>query len=136
MKFETSEIVRAKDYDQVLDILEAELRSMADRVERSGSCICAGRIKEASFAGLNRTNSIFIAKTNGHQVLLTAQMRYRPSLNLWCWLFLLIPTAFGWLVPILLYIYQMRTAQAAIEQLLRRLSQECEFCFSIEDGKR
>lgn len=119
MKFEASEILRADDPEEVLDMLEAELHEVADRIERSGFCICTGRIKDTSFGGLSQTSSVFIVKTNGHQVLLTAQLRYRPSLNLWCWLFLLIFTAFGWLVPVVLYFHQLRTSQIAIEQLLR-----------------
>ena len=57
MKFEISEILRATDPDGVMDILEAELRTVADRVQRDGSQISAGKIREASFGPMKASRS-------------------------------------------------------------------------------
>lgn len=127
MKFETSEIIRANDSDEVLDILEAELRAVAYRVVRSRDRILVGRIKAASVGHINRTDSTFISRSNGHQVLLAGRLDYSPSLNLWCSMFVLVFTAFGLVIPILVYFYQMHAAQTAIEQVVRSLILECEF---------
>ena len=127
MKFEISEILPTKDPDEVLDILEAELSEVSDRVERSESQITAGRMKGASLGAINRTNSIFIARANSHQVLLIARLDYRTSFRFWGWLSFLVFTAFGWIIPIVAYFYQMRVAQSAFEELIRRLKLECEF---------
>ena len=127
MKIEISEIIGATDRDEVMDILEAELRAVAYRVVRSGDQISVGRIKAASFGHINRTDSTFVSRSNGHQVLLTWRLDYRPSLNFWCWLFVLVFTAFGWVIPILVYFYQMHAAQAAIKQVVRSVILECEF---------
>ncbi|MGB8478935.1 MAG: hypothetical protein WCE63_08850 [Acidobacteriaceae bacterium] len=127
MKIEISEIIGATDRDEVLNILEAELRAVADHVVRSGDQISVGRIKAASFGHINRTDSTFVSRSNGHQVLLAARLDYRPSLNLWCWLFVLVFTSFGWVIPLLVYFYQMHATQAAIEQAVRSVILECEF---------
>ena len=79
MKFEISEILPAKDPDEVLDILEAELSEVSDRVARSANQITAGRMRGASLGAINRPDSIFIARANGHQVLLIARLDYRTS---------------------------------------------------------
>jgi hypothetical protein len=68
MKFEISEILPAKDPDEVLDILEAELSEVSDRVARSANQINAGRMRGASLGAINRATSMFIARANGHQV--------------------------------------------------------------------
>jgi hypothetical protein len=109
------------------NILETELREVADRVERSESQITAGRMRGASLGAINRTDSIFIARANGHQVLLIARLDYRTSFRFWGWLSFLVFTAFGWIIPIVAYFYQMRMAQSAFEELIRRLKLECEF---------
>ena len=130
MKLEISEIVRGTDPEVVMDILETELRSVADDVQRSGTQISAGRMVGASSGHINRTDSIFVLRSSGLQVLLAGQMIYRPSFNYWCWLFVLIFTAFGWVIPILAYLYQMRVAQSAMEQVMRRVMLECELQLS------
>lgn len=127
MKVEISEILPAKDPGEVLDILESELSEVADRVARSANQITAGRMKEASLGAINRTNIIFIARANGHHVLLIARLDYRTSFRFWGWLSFLVFTAFGWIIPIVAYFYQMRVAQSEFEEVIRRLKFECEF---------
>jgi hypothetical protein len=127
MTFEISEILPAKDPDEVLDMLEAELSEVSDRVTRFANQITAGRMRGASLGAINRTDSLFIAQANGHQVLLRARLHYRPSFRFWGWLSFLVFTAFGWIIPIVAYFYQMRMAQSAFEEVIQRLKFECEF---------
>ena len=134
MKIKISDIIGATDHYEVMDILEAELRAVAYRVVRSGDQISVGRMKAASFGHINRTTSIVTAKASKHQVLLTWRLDYRPTLNFWCWLLLLVSTAFGWMIPILLYLYQMRMARFAMEQVFRTVTLECEFRVGERDS--
>ncbi len=125
MKFEVSERIRTtKSQDELLTVLEAQLKKVAETVQRSGQTIEAKSI-EASFGSINRkdTTTVSIKKADDGW-LVVADVHYRPSVAFWIILIITLFTWVFWLLPIAFYLLQKNSVRTAITECLQRVKNE------------
>lgn len=125
MRFEVSErIDTLRTREQILATLEEQFRKVAGAVERDGDTIVAYSI-EPTFGSINRadTTTVSIREAEGGFLLL-AEVHYRPSVAFWIILPLTCCSAFMWIIPIGMYLYQRKLVRAAIAECFERVRNE------------
>lgn len=127
MTFEVSELIHTtKSRDVVLEELVSQLQKISQRVVRTNATVVATDI-EASFGSINRSDTTtFYAIEREQGILCVADVNYRPSGAFWVILIITLFTYIFWLIPIIFYLTQKRTVRSAIEDVFRRVKNECE----------
>jgi hypothetical protein len=127
MQFEVSETINGCDPRIALYLLDMQFRKVAGHVVRSEGGVIAQRI-EASFGSVNRNSrATCSARSNGIKGILVAEVKYTPSFIFWIFFISGLFTFVGWLIPLVFYISQKRTVRSAVEDVFRRVKNECEY---------
>ena len=132
MKFEISKRFHTNaSTSTITTFLVSSFRNTAENVHNNGMYLSVDAVN-ATFGSINRTDKTDVYITvKDEDVLLVANVTYRPSI--WFWIFIIcgIFTTIGWLIPIVFYLYQKNTVKVGIEEVFNR----CENEFRNNDNK-
>lgn len=125
MRFEVSERVRTRcSQEDLLRLLEAQVRKISERAVRHGAVIEASAI-QASFGSINRSDTTYVSASRTQDGwLLIADVHYRPSVAFWIFLILGLFTSIFWLLPIAFYVTQKDAVKEALQECFRRVNNE------------
>ena len=110
--------------DEVMTFLEDSFRRSANTVSSNGRVLTVDAVN-ATFGSINRADKTVVeTKEKDGDILLVANVDYKPSI--WFWIFLIcgLFTAVGWLIPIAFYLYQKNTVKEGIEEVFNRAENE------------
>lgn len=120
MKFQITDRINTNaTASQLLDALEQQFKPKSESVSRVGDLLRANGI-EASFGSINRSDKteITVRPADGG-FLMSADVKYSPSVWFWVILVLTLFTYVFWLIPIAFYLMQKKTVKEGIEDCFR-----------------
>lgn len=128
MKFSSTQIVKTSaSGDAVLSAVTEAFSSLAEGVEHR-SHVVEAKMLQATFASALRNDvTRFTIKPKPNGVLVTADTEFKPTT--WFWICFVLGCFGAWvgcLVPVGLYFYQKHLVKTAIDNGLKRVSDELE----------
>ncbi|MBO4439248.1 MAG: SHOCT domain-containing protein [Spirochaetaceae bacterium] len=108
----------------IVAFLESSFKNVAATVHNNGVSLSVEDVN-ATFGSINRSDKTVVNITlKDEDILLVADVTYKPSI--WFWIFLVcgLFTTVGWLVPIVFYLYQKNTVKVGIEEVFNRCENE------------
>jgi|GEM_PF-1045374 len=125
MRFEVSERVKTSATKSLLlKSMEEQFRKVSESTQPYGESLEVKDI-EASFGSINRNDTTIVeVKDVDDGYLLIANVHYRPSVAFWIILIITLFTWVGWLIPIVMYIWQRKVVQNGIQEVFTRIRNE------------
>ena len=108
----------------ITSFLESSFSKAAETVHNDGIHLIVESIN-ATFGSINRSDKTEINITaKDEDVLLVANVIYKPSIWFWIIFISCLFTTIGWLIPLGYYFYQKNTVKTAIEEIFNRCENE------------
>ena len=126
MNFDVSRRFKANvSGGEILNFLESAFRKNAENVSVNPSGCLQVESINATFGSINRNDTTIVeVKEKDGDLLIVANVNYKPSI--WYWVFVVcgLFTTIGWLIPVIFYFYQKNTVKTAIEEVFNRTETE------------